>query len=129
MLKVHPADSVIEENIDKRLRKILKKELEVEDDAIYKINGPLDLTFLMKLYGFEGFEHLKDKPFTPQQPKMIDPDRNLFEQIREKDLLLFHPYESFDPIVQFVRMAAKDPDVLAIKQTLYRVSSNSPIIS
>lgn len=119
----------IEDNTDKRLLKTLRKELHIGEEAIYKINGPLDLTFLMKVYGLEGFDSLKEKPYTPQQPKMLDPNRNLFEQIRERDILLHHPYESFDPVVNFVRMAAKDPDVLAIKQTLYRVSSNSPIIA
>ncbi len=119
----------VEDGIDKRLKKLLRKELNIEEDSIFKINGPLDLTFLMKIYGMSGFDFLKDRPFVPQPPKMIDPDRNLFEQIRERDILLYHPYESFDPIVQFVRMAAKDPNVLAIKQTLYRVSSHSPIIA
>ena len=119
----------VEDCIDKRLLKILRKELKLGEDAIFKINGPLDLTFLMKVYGLEGFEHLKEEKYTPQQPKMLEPGRNLFEQIREHDILLHHPYESFDPVVNFVRMAASDPDVLAIKQTLYRVSSNSPIIA
>lgn len=119
----------VEENIDKRLLKTLHRDLEIGEESIYKINGPLDLTFLMKVYGMEGFDHLKDRPYIPQQPKMLDPDRDLFEQIREKDILLFHPYESFNPVVDFVRKAARDPDVLAIKQTLYRVSSNSPIIA
>ena len=119
----------VEENIDKRLLKILRKELQIGEEAIYKINGPLDLTFLMKLYGLDGFDHLKEKKYIPQSPAMLDPTRNLFEQIRERDILLHHPYESFDPVVTFVRVAAKDPNVLAIKQTLYRVSSNSPIIA
>ena len=119
----------VEDGIDKRLLKILRKELKLGEDAIFKINGPLDLTFLMKVYGLEGFDHLKEEKYTPQQPKMLEPGRNLFEQIREHDILLHHPYESFDPVVNFVRMAASDPDVLAIKQTLYRVSSNSPIIA
>ena len=119
----------VEETIDKRLLKTLRRELKIGEDAIYRINGPLDLTFLMKVYGMEGFAHLKDRPYQPQQPGMLDPERDLFEQIREKDLLLFHPYESFNPVVDFVRKAARDPEVLAIKQTLYRVSSNSPIIA
>lgn len=119
----------VEEGIDKRLLKTLRKELKISEDAIFKINGPLDLTFLMKVYGLEGFDHLKEPKYTPLQPKMLEPGRNLFEQIREHDILLHHPYESFDPVVNFVRLAASDPDVLAIKQTLYRVSSNSPIIA
>lgn len=119
----------VEEGIDKRLLKTLRKELKISEDAIFKISGPLDLTFLMKVYGLEGFEHLKEPAYTPQQPHMLEPGRSLFEQIREHDILLHHPYESFDPVVNFVRLAASDPDVLAIKQTLYRVSSNSPIIA
>lgn len=119
----------VEETIDKRLLKILRRELKLGEEAIFKINGPLDLTFLMKVYGLEGFDKLKEPGYTPQHPRMLDPGRNLFEQIREHDILLHHPYESFDPVVNFVRMAASDPDVLAIKQTLYRVSSHSPIIA
>lgn len=119
----------VEESIDKRLLKTLRRELNISEESIYKINGPLDLTFLMKVYGMDGFVHLKDQPYTPQQPRMLDPERDLFEQIREKDILLFHPYESFNPVVDFVRKAARDPEVLAIKQTLYRVSSHSPIIA
>lgn len=119
----------VEDSIDKRLLKILKKELKISEEGIYRINGPLDLTFLMKVYGMDGFDHLKDAPHVPAYPKMLDPERDLFEQIREKDILLFHPYESFDPVVNFVKNAASDPQVLAIKQTLYRVSSHSPIIA
>lgn len=119
----------VEDNIDKRLLKTLRKELDLSEDAIFKINGPLDLTFLMKVYGIEGFDHLKEPKYTPQQPKMLDASRDLFEQIREHDILLHHPYETFDPVVNFVKKAASDPNVLAIKQTLYRVSSHSPIIA
>ena len=119
----------VEQGIDKRLLKILKKELRIQQEDIFTIRGPLDLTFLMKVYGMEGFDHLKEEPYTPQPPKGLDMDGDLFEQIRQKDILLHHPYETFDPVVNFVRFAAKDPDVLAIKQTLYRVSSNSPIIA
>ena len=119
----------VEQGIDKRLLKILKKELQIQQEDIFTIRGPLDLTFLMKVYGMEGFDHLKEEPYTPQPPKGLDMDGDLFEQIRQKDILLHHPYETFDPVVNFVRLAAKDPDVLAIKQTLYRVSGNSPIIA
>ena len=119
----------VEDNIDKRLLKTLRKELNLSEDAIFKINGPLDLTFLMKVYDIEGFDHLKELKYTPQQPKMLDASRDLFEQIREHDILLHHPYETFDPVVNFVKKAASEPNVLAIKQTLYRVSSHSPIIA
>ena len=119
----------VEAGIDKQLLRVLKKELPIREESIYRIRGPLDLTFLMKVYGLDGFDHLKDKPFTPQKPKYLEADRDLFEQIREHDILLHHPYETFDPVVNFISKAAMDPDVLAIKQTLYRVSSHSPIIA
>ncbi len=119
----------VEDSTDKRLLKILKRELVVGEEDIFKINGPLDLTFLMKLYGMDHFENLKEKRYHPRQPEGIDPEQDLFEQIRAKDILLHHPYESFDPVIDFIQTAAKDENVLAIKQTLYRVSSNSPIIS
>lgn len=119
----------VEDNIDKWLLKTLRKEFDLSEDAIFKINGPLDLTFLMKVYDIEGFDHLKEPKYIPQQPKMLDASRDLFEQIREHDILLHHPYETFDPVVNFVKKAASDPNVLAIKQTLYRVSSHSPIIA
>lgn len=119
----------VEDNIDKRLLKTLRKEFNLSEDAIFKINGPLDLTFLMKVYDIEGFDHLKEPKYIPQQPKMLDASRDLFEQIREHDILLHHPYETFDPVVNFVKKASSDPNVLAIKQTLYRVSSHSPIIA
>ena len=119
----------VEDNIDKRLLKTLRKEFDLSEDAIFKINGPLDLTFLMKVYDIEGFDHLKEPKYIPQQPKMLDASRDLFEQIREHDILHHHPYETFDPVVNFVKKAASDPNVLAIKQTLYRVSSHSTIIA
>ena len=119
----------VEEGMDKKLLKVLKKELHSKEDDIVHINGPLDLTFLMKLPGMEDYDELKVPKYTPQQPKWLNSEENLFTQIRDHDVLLHHPYESFDPVVNFVREAAKDPDVLAIKQTLYRVSSHSPIIA
>lgn len=118
-----------QEGMNKQLIKYLKKQLQISNNDMYAINGPLDLTFLMKLYGLKGFSNLKQPNYIPQSSPQIKADRSLFDQIKEKDILLFHPYESFDPVVDFIRQAAKDPDVLAIKQTLYRVSGNSPIIA
>lgn len=118
----------VEDNIDKQLLKCLKKELKVSNDDIYKINGPIDLTFLMKMYGLEGFDHLKRKEFKPQDVPALPPGCNIFDEIRKGDVLLHHPYESFNPVVKFIEQAAVDDKVLAIKQTLYRVSGNSPII-
>ena len=119
----------VEDSMDKRLLKILKKELNVEESAIYRINGPLDLTFLMKINGLEGFDHLKYKKYIPQPVKELNHEEDIFTQIRRQDIFLHHPYQTFDPVVDFVRQASRDPNVLAIKQTLYRVSGNSPIIA
>ena len=120
----------VEEGIDKRLLKILEEDLHVGKEDIYTINGPLDLTFLMKLYGLKGFDHLKEHGYGKPQPvPELPEDEDIFAKIRERDILMYHPYQTFDPVVRFIRQAAKDPDVLAIKQTLYRVSGNSPIIA
>lgn len=119
----------VEENIDSHLLKIIKKELHIAEENIYEIDGPLDLTVLSKVYGLDGFEHLKAPKFVPQQSPELPADCNIFEEIRKGDILLHHPYQSFTPVVEFIRQAAKDPEVLAIKQTLYRVSGNSPIIA
>ena len=119
----------VEDGIDKRLLRFLKDELKVAEEDIFKIQGPIDLTFLMKMYGLEGCDHLRYEPYKPQRHPEIEPGENIFDLIRKGDILLHHPYQTFDPVVDFIRQAAKDPDVLAIKQTLYRVSGNSPIIA
>lgn len=118
----------VEKGMDMRLLDILKKALNVSEDEIYAIHGPLDFTFLMQMYAFEGFEHLKYPAYIPQISKELSEDENLFDQIRRRDILLFHPFQSFDTVVDFVHQASKDTEVLAIKQTLYRVSGHSPII-
>ena len=118
----------VEEGMDARLLKILKKEFAIKDPDIFYINGPLDLTFLMKMYGMEGFDKYKTPQYQPQPVPAMMTDDDIFTQIRTGDILLHHPYMTFDPVVNFVKQSAKDPDVLAIKQTLYRVSGNSPII-
>ena len=99
-----------------------------EYSEVYRIDGPLDLTSLWELHKLPGFERLHDKPFTPRLPRGLErrsPD--IFSAIAQRDILLHHPYESFDPVVEFVTTAAADPRVLAIKQTLYRTSGDSPI--
>ncbi len=119
----------VETDIDKRLLRILKSELGVAEEDIFEIAGPIDFTFLMKMYGLEGYHHLRYEPYRPQRVPQIEPGTNIFEEIKKGDILLHHPYQTFEPVVDFIRQASKDPDVLAIKQTLYRVSGNSPIIA
>lgn len=119
----------VETGIDKRLLDIIRKELMIEECDIYDIPGPLDLTFLMKMYGLPGFEHLKTNAYTPQPVLELPADANIFNEIRKHDILLHHPYQTFEPVVDLIKQAARDPEVLAIKQTLYRVSGNSPIIA
>lgn len=117
----------IEEGADKRLLSILRKEFAIKEPDLYMINGPMDLRFLMKLYGLTEKETLKNPVFEPN-PVLELADRDIFEVIQKKDILLHHPYQSFEPVVEFIRNAACDEKVLAIKQTLYRVSGNSPIV-
>ncbi|MFC1757617.1 polyphosphate kinase 1 [Planctomycetota bacterium] len=98
-------------------------------NEVYRIPGPLDLTSLLELHGLHGFESLRDKPSTPRVAvglRRIGED--IFEAIRRRDILLHHPFEDFAPVVEFIRKAANDPKVLAIKQTLYRTSGDSPIV-
>ncbi len=95
---------------------------------VYRIDGPLDLTALWELYKLPGNDRLRDKPFTPRIPRGLGRrGEDIFTAIARQDILLHHPYESFDPVVDFVTSAANDPKVLAIKQTLYRTSGDSPI--
>lgn len=119
----------VEEKIDKKLLNFLKSELKIASEDIFEINGPIDLTFLMKMYGIDGYDDLRYLPYTPQRVPEIEPGSCIFDAIRKGDIFLHHPYETFEPVVDFIRQASVDPDVLAIKQTLYRVSGNSPIIS
>ena len=119
----------VAEDMDKRLLKLLSRELNCNEEDIYRIDGPLDLTFLMKLYGTQGYDRLRAKPFKPQPVESLGPDKDIFAEIRKKDILLSHPYQTFEPVVDLIRQAASDPEVLAIKQTLYRVSGNSPIVA
>ncbi len=112
-----------------RIRKFLEENLDVSDSEVYEINGPLDATCFFKFTALPGMWPWLHEPFVPQRPLELPDDSDLFAAIRKKDILLHHPYESFDPVVKFVSDAASDPKVLAIKQTLYRVSGNSPIVA
>lgn len=115
-------------NTNKSIFKFLKNKFNVNKNNIYEINGPLDLTFLMEVYDL--IKDIDDKKQKDYIPKVYDEleSNNLFNVISSKDVFLHHPYESYKPIIDFIKQASEDPNVLAIKQTLYRVSSNSPII-
>ncbi len=111
------------------IKKFLEENLDVSDLEVYEINGPLDVTCFFKFTRLPGMWPWLYEPFVPQRPLELPDDSDLFAAIRKNDILLHHPYESFDPVVKLVSDAAADPQVLAIKQTLYRVSGNSPIVA
>ena len=138
--------SVIEENIKRRkfgsvvrlsvekdmpefMINILTENLEVSGDEIQVVDGPMGLSNVMSLYDLP-LHHLKEKPFHPVTPHPFDDDEveSIFTSIKNKDILLHHPYDSFLPVISLIKEAVRDPNVLAIKQTLYRVGSNSPIV-
>lgn len=133
----------VENDMNEELLRILEDELEITKEDEYEIGGPIDLTFLMRLSNVKGYDHLRYDALKPINKKLVidddDDDGNrgksedegaedIFSLISKRDILMHHPYESFEPIVDLVKKAAADPNVLAIKQTLYRVSGNSPII-
>ncbi len=118
----------VEKGIDKRLLRILKKELELTGSDIFYVKGALDLRVLADIYKLDGFEEFKNPVYKPAPVKKLSNEDDIFTNIKRSDILLSHPYQSFDHVTEFVRAAAYDKDVLAIKQTLYRVSGNSPII-
>ncbi|HZS44777.1 MAG TPA: polyphosphate kinase 1 [Blastocatellia bacterium] len=106
---------------------MLRTALDLEEQDVYTVDGPLNIPDLMMLYKLD-LPELKDKPFTPTVPQVLRSGESIFDVLRHQDILLYHPYESFGPVVEFLRTAAKDPNVLAIKQTLYRVGPDSPIV-
>lgn len=119
----------IKSGCDEKLIEFLSRKLQLKSKDIYTICAPLNLTFLLKeLYPLQGFDKLRYKKFTPKIPPEFLMNTSIFNTIKEKDTILLHPYDSFDPLVRLLNEAASDPDVLAIKQTLYRVSGNSPIV-
>ena len=103
--------------------------LDLDERDVYKVPGPVDLTVVSALWKIEGYRELKEPPYEPQMPAVLANNADMFAAIREGDLLVHHPYESFESVIQFIEQAAEDPYVLAIKQTLYRTAEANPIIN
>ncbi|WP_028987382.1 RNA degradosome polyphosphate kinase [Thermicanus aegyptius] len=119
----------VEKGMHPFLRGVLEEWEEISPHEFVEIEGPLDLTFLYRFVGQSGFQSLRYPDLPPLPPVDLRGEQDIFEAIRNKDLLIHHPYESFEPVIHFVRQAAQDPHVLAIKQTLYRVGGDSPIVA
>src|SRR5438067_2975580 len=114
---------------EQHLSDYLVRALKLGASAVYRIDGPLNIPDLLPLLGRIDQKELHDEPFTPVNPPAVgDGERDFFRLIREQDVLLHHPYESFDPVVSFIEAAAEDPAVLAIKMTLYRTGKDSPVV-
>jgi polyphosphate kinase len=106
----------------------LLKQFGLSPAELYQVNGPVNLTRLFSVTGLASHPHLQFPPFTPSIPKALQNSENIFHAISKQDILLYHPFESFTPVVDLLRRAAQDPNVLAIKQTLYRAGANSEIV-
>src|SRR5947207_7784893 len=118
----------IEADCPKDFRDLLLKFFNLTEADVYKLDGPLSMTHLIPLVTNDAFANLRDRPFQPARDPALPPHVNIFEVMRRQDVLLHHPYESFDPVVELIEEAAQDPQVLAIKITLYRTSGDSPIV-
>ncbi|MCC9643649.1 polyphosphate kinase 1 [Rhodopirellula sp. JC740] len=119
----------IDATANPEIRDYLIRSFEVDPQYVFDIDGPLDLTYLFALHGLKGMNTLRDDEWPPQRSPKIDPAESMFTSISDGDIMLMHPYESFDPVVRLLEEAAVDPDVLAVKQILYRTSRNSPIVA
>ena len=118
----------VEADCPKDFRELLQEFFDLTDGDVYKLDGPLSMTHLAPLLANDAFAKLKDRPFQPARDPALPAHANIFEVVRRQDVLLHHPYDSFDPIVELIEEAAQDPQVLAIKITLYRTSGDSPIV-
>lgn len=119
----------VDSGIDEQLLDILRTSLSISEEDIYYCKGPLDLSCFTKIPSMDHFDDLKYPLYVPHIPKDLLGFEDIFAAIKERDILLTHPYESFEPVIDFIDKASKDPNVLAIKQTLYRVSGDSPIVN
>ncbi|USG64684.1 RNA degradosome polyphosphate kinase [Brevibacillus ruminantium] len=124
-----PVRLAVDASMSDFLQLTLQDWLELDNSEVFRLDGPLDPSFFFKFYSLPGFDHLRFEPLVSQPPRDLFGSEDIFATIRQRDILLHHPYESFDPVVAFVQQAAADPKVLAIKQTLYRVSGDSPIVN
>src|SRR5216110_2483832 len=118
----------VEADCPRDFRDLLLAFFDLQEADLYKLDGPLSMTHLMPLVTNDAFAKLKDRPFQPATDPDLPPQADIFQVMRKQDILLHHPYESFDPVVRFIESAATDPQVLAIKITLYRTSGDSPIV-
>ena len=118
----------VEADCPRDFRDLLLEFFDLTEADVYKADGPLSMTHLMPLITNDAFANLKDRPFQPGRDPALPPHADIFEVLRRQDVLLHHPYDSFDPIVDLIEEAAQDPQVLAIKITLYRTSGDSPIV-
>ncbi len=118
----------IEPAAPKKVVQLLARQLGVEERFIYEINGPINIRDFLSLYELHVDVSHKDPPFNPRIPQRVAADKDMFTIIREGDVLLHHPYDSFAVVMDFLNTAADDPDVLAIKQTLYRIGKDSPVV-
>lgn len=118
---------IVPESMPNNLKKLLTDHLAIKSRDLYEFPDPLGLNDLFEIVDLE-LPHLKHQPFVPGRSPFFPPESNIFDVIRKKDVLTFHPYESFDPTIEFIERAASDPDVLALKISLYRTGRNSPIV-
>src|SRR6058998_1001018 len=118
----------VEADCPKDVLELLLRFFDLTEADAYKLDGPLTMTHLMPLVTNDAFAKLKDRPFLPARDPALPPHVDFFEVLRRQDVLLHHPYDSFDQIVEWIEAAARDPQVLAIKITLYRTSGDSPIV-
>lgn len=132
LLSRHYGDAVrleVTNNCPKHLSRYLLKQFSLHESELYSVNGPVNLTRLISITGLESLSNLQHIPFTPTVPKILQSSEEIFSVLANQDILLLHPFQSFSPVVDFLQQAAKDPEVLAVRQTLYRTGANSDIVN